>query len=167
VVFDCSCRQSQSDPSLNDCLSQCPDFLKNFCSILLRFRTHNFGVSTDIEKAFLHIYLHEQDGDFTSFFWLANPLDPQSDLQVYCFRTVLFGAVSSPFILYATLHHHLQLYNTPLSHDIQWNLYVDNVISGCTTDEQYYHEARAIMSEAGFNLRAWASNCQQLRTVAM
>ena len=170
VVYDCSCRQSRSDPSLNDCLSQCPDFLNNLCSILLRFHTHNFGVSTDIEKAFLHIYLHEQDRNFTRFFWLANPKDPHSDLQVYRFRTVLFGAVSSPFILYATLYHHLQQYNTPLSQDIQQNLYVDNVISGGKTEAeavQYYHEARTILSKAGFNLRAWASNSQQLCTIAM
>ena len=110
VVYDCSCCQSISDSSLNDCLLQCPDFLNNLCSILLRFRTHNFGLSTDIEKAFLHIYLHEQDRDFTRFFWLTNPTDPHSDLQVYRFKTVLFGAVSSPFILYATLYHGMTLH---------------------------------------------------------
>jgi len=44
------------------------------------------------------------------------------------------------------------------------------VISGCITEAevvQYYHEARAIISEAGFNLRAWASNSQQPCTIAM
>ena len=145
VVYECSCRQSRSDPSLNDCLSQCPQQpVLNF----VMFRTHNFGLSTDIEKAFLHIYLHEQDRDFTWFFWLTNPSDPHSDLCVYCFRTLLFGAVSSPFILYAILYHHLKQYNTPLSHDIQQNMYGDNVISGSITEAeavQYYHEARTIL----------------------
>ena len=89
---------------------------------------------------------------------------------MYRFKTVLFEAASSPFILYTTLYHHLQQYDTPLSHDIQQNLYVDNVISGTKTEAeavQYYHEARAILSDAGFNLRAWASNSQQLRTIAV
>ena len=36
-----------------------------FSTPMLHFVTHNFGVSTDIEKAFLHIYFHEQDRDFT------------------------------------------------------------------------------------------------------
>ena len=72
-------------------------------------------------------------------------------------------------MLYAILYHHLQQHNTPLSHDIQANLYVDNIVSGCKTESdaiQYYHGARAIMSEAQFNLRAWASNSAQLHTVA-
>jgi len=49
------------------------------------------------------------------------------------------------------------------------NLYVDNVITGYTTPQEaaeYYHEARSIMSHARFNLRAWASNCTQLNTLA-
>ena len=80
------------------------------------------------------MHLHEKDRDFICFFWLANPSDPESELVVYRFRTVLLGAVSSPFILYATLYHHLQQHNAPLSNDIQTNLYVDNVISGWETE---------------------------------
>ena len=169
VVYDCSCRQSDCYPSLNDCLLRGPDFLNDLCSILLRFRTHAFAISTDIEKAFLHVYLHEKDRDFTRFFWLTDPSDPESELAVYRFKTVLFGAVSSPFILYATLYRHLQYHNTPLAKDIQENLYVDNIISGSATEfeaVQYYHNARSILSEAGFNLRAWTSNSQQVRAIA-
>ena len=90
----------------------------DLCAILLRFRMHQYDLSTDIEKAFLHITLKERDRDFTRFLWLANPLDPTSKFVTYRFRSVLFGAVSSPFILFATLHHHLHLYDTPLSHNI-------------------------------------------------
>ena len=122
---------------------------------------HQYGLSTDIEKAFLHITLKERDRDFTCFLWLANPLDPTSKFVTYRFRSVLFGAVSSPFILFATLHHHLHLYDTPLSHNIRSNLYVDNIVTGCKTI-QCFQEARSMMSSAGLNLRAWASNCESL-----
>ena len=88
-------------------------------------------LSMDIKKAFLHITLKERDRNFTHFLWLSDSLDPTSEFLVYCFRRVLFGAVSSPFMLFATLHHHLQLHDTPLSRNIQANLYVvDNVVSG-------------------------------------
>ncbi len=169
IVYDCSCRQSNKHPSLNDCLLTGPHFLNDLCSILLRFRTHNYAISTDIEKAFLHINLHEEDRDCTRFFWLKNLADPKSEFVVYRFKSVLFGAVSSPFILYATLYHHLRHCNTPLSNDIQSNLYVDNIVSGCETETQtveYYSNARIIMSSASFNLRAWVSNSQQLSTTA-
>ena len=107
--------------------------------------------------------------DFTCFFWLTDPTNPESELTVYRFKTVLFGAVSSPFVLHVTLYRHLQYHNTPLSRDIQTNLYIDNIISGSATEAmavQYYHNARAMLSEAGFNLRAWISNSQQVHTTA-
>ena len=87
---------------------------------------------------------------------------------MYRFKTVLFGAVSSAFMLYATLYHHLQCCNTPLSHDILANLYVDNIVSGCETESaaiQYYNHARLIMSKAKFNLRSWVSNSSQLNLI--
>lgn len=70
IVFDCSCRSSQSHPSLNDCLLTGPPFLNDMCGILIRFRVHKYGFSTDIEKAFLHVNLHENDR-FHSFFMVV------------------------------------------------------------------------------------------------
>jgi len=31
-------------------------------------------------QAFLHIILHESDRDYTQFFWLSDPTDPNSEL---------------------------------------------------------------------------------------
>ena len=160
IVYDCSCCQSKDHPSFNDCLLTGPHFFNDLCSIILCFRTHIYAISTNIEKAFLHIHLNESDRDYSRFLWLSDATDPKSELIMYRFETVLFGAVSSPFMLYAALYHHLQHYNTPLSHDIQANLYVDNVVSGCETELaaiQYYKQARVIMSEAKFNLRSWVT----------
>ena len=108
IVYDCSCRASKDLPSLNDCIEVGPHFLTDMCSIILRFRDHNFGISTDIEKAFLHVQLHPTDRVFTRFLWLSDVNNPNSEFKVYCFKVVLFGATSSPFMLLAVLLHHLQ-----------------------------------------------------------
>ena len=169
VVFDCSCRQSSNSPCLNDCLligSPCDNDL---CAILLRFRSHYYGISTDIEKAFLHVRPHPDDRDFTRFFWLSDPRDPFSSFCVYRFRVVPFGATSSPFMLNAVLQYHLRHYSTPVSLDMCSNLYVDNVITGCNKEQDvvnYYREARAIMCDAKLNLRSWSSNSVALTTIA-
>ena len=148
IVYDCSCRQSRHQPFLNDCLLTGPHFLNDLCSILIRFRTHNYAISTDIEKAFLHVTLHDNDRDYTRFFWLKDISEPKGPFDVYRFKRVLFGAVCSPFILYATLSHHLLQHNTPISCDILNNLYVDNVISGSSSENEvicYYHDARKLL----------------------
>ena len=132
IVYNCSFHTSGS-PSLNDCLLTGPSLLTDMCGILLRFRSHPIGISTDLEKAFLHVRLDKADRNYTRFLWLTSPLDPESELQVYCFKTVLFGSTSSPFMLHATLCHHLNSYDTPVADDMKKNLYVDNVISGCMT----------------------------------
>ena len=72
-------------------------------------------------------------------------------------------------MLNAVLQHHLRQHTSAVSHDMQANLYVDNVISGCDTEQeavQYYEEARAIMSSANFNLRSWSSNSVELKAIA-
>ncbi|XP_065902524.1 uncharacterized protein [Dysidea avara] len=168
IVYNCSFRSS-GNPSLNDCLLTGPSLLTDMCGILLRFRSHPIGISTDLEKAFLHVRLDKEDRNYTRFLWLASPLDPESELVVYRFKTVLFGSTSSPFMLHATLFRHLTSYNTPVANDMKNNLYVDNIISGCMTTLQaiqYYKESRSIMNDAKFNLRAWASNCTELRTLS-
>jgi len=68
-------------------------------------------------------------------------------------------------MLFAILNHHLLQHDTHTSHKMQHNLYVDNVVTGCNTEMeamQFYRQARSMLSEAKFNLRAWASNSRQL-----
>ena len=169
IVYDCSCREARHLASLNDCLETGPAFLNDLSIILLRFRSHKFGLTADIEKAFLHVQLDQRDQDFTRFLWPCNLDDPDGPLQTYRFRVVLFGSASSPFMLYAALHCHLTQYNSATSTDILQNLYVDNVLSGCSTEDrslEYYTEARHILSKANFNLWSWASNSDQLCAAA-
>ena len=75
IVYDCSCQQSKKHPSLNDCLHTGEPQLNDLCSIVLRFRLHPIGLCTDIEKVFLHIWLHKDDRNWTRFLWLSNPLE--------------------------------------------------------------------------------------------
>jgi len=72
IVYNCSFRQSTKHASLNDCLLIGDTPLIDVCAILLRFRIHQYVLSTDIEKAFLHVKLDEQDRDYTRFLWLKN-----------------------------------------------------------------------------------------------
>ena len=131
---------------------------------MIRFRLYRYGLSTDIEKAFLHVNLDETDRDFTHFLWLSDYTDPDSEFQTYRFRVVLFGSVSSPFMLYAAIHYHLSRHPSSVAHDTQSNLYVDNVISGGNS-VSYCKKSRALMSQANFNLRSWASNSIQLKNL--
>ena len=157
IVYDCSCRESANSVSLNDCLQIGPPFLNNLCTILLRFRDHRYALSTDIEKAFLHVQLHKDDRNFTRFLWPIQPGKPDSKLQVYRFAVVPFGSYSSPFMLAAVLNLHLSKTTSPVANDMKQNIYVDNILLGCDTEAelmQYYTQARKIMG----NLRSWSSN---------
>ena len=166
IVYDCSCRESANSVSLNDCLQIGPPFLNNLCTILLRFRDHRYALSTDIEKAFLHVQLHKDDRNFTRFLWPIQPGKPDSKLQVYHFAVVPFGSCSSPFMLAAVLNLHLSKTTSPVANDMKQNIYVDNILSGCDTEAelmQYYTQARKIMGKAKFNLRSWSSNNHNLQ----
>jgi hypothetical protein len=141
IVYDCSCRQSQNQTSLNDCLQAGPPLLNDMTAILLRFRTYNYGIATDIEKAFHHLHLHECDRDFTRFLWLSDPNDPDSPFDTYRFKAVPFGTHSSPFMLNATRQKHLERFSTPVAGDMKDNMYVDNILSGADIElnaSQYY-----------------------------
>ncbi|VDH97053.1 Hypothetical predicted protein [Mytilus galloprovincialis] len=94
IVYDCSCRQSRQLPSLNDCLLSTPPILNDLTTLLVRFRLNPVAIVTDIEKAFLHVGLHDEDRDVTRFLWLSDPKDPRSHLTTYRFKSVLFGATS-------------------------------------------------------------------------
>ena len=112
IVYDASDRVKKTDKSLNDCLHRGPVYLQDLCGLLMRFRLNKVAVVADIEKAFLQVELQPHERDVTRFFWLKDPTKAQVDgnLQIFRFCRVPFGVVSSPFLLGATIQHHLESY---------------------------------------------------------
>ncbi|XP_070541625.1 uncharacterized protein [Ptychodera flava] len=169
IVYDCSCQKSSEQPSLNDCLETGPHLLNDLSAILLRFRAHNVGFTSDIEKAFLHVQLADKDRDYTKFLWISDPDNPESQFETYRFNVVLFGAVCSPFILNSVVKTHLEENPSHVTSDIAKNVYVDNIVSGAVDTKDtmtYYEEANSVMSSGGFRLRSWVSNDEKLNEVA-
>ena len=103
IAFDSSCKSSTDSPSLNDCLHPGSPSVNGCWSILIRFRQHNVAFLSEIENAFLHVYLDDEDRYFTHFWWLSDSYDVSSPLIAFRFWVVLFGATCSPFMLQATL----------------------------------------------------------------
>ncbi|XP_006815922.1 uncharacterized protein LOC100369222 [Saccoglossus kowalevskii] len=169
VVYDCSYK-SRDSPSLNDCLETGPSLLNDLTSILLRFRVNRFALTSDIEKAFLQVGLENDDREFTKFMWLTDPSDPESPFTIYWLKVILFGAVSSPFILNAVVKTHLENnLDSSTANDLRENIYVDNIVTGTDNTigaSAYYNDATQLMNSCGFNLRSWASNCDELHSLA-
>ena len=104
--------------------------------ILEQFRNGRYAVSSDIEKAFLHIHLDEKDRDVTRFLRLSDLSNPDSPLRKYRCKAVLFGCTSSTFILNAMLLKYLE------DHSENWmcaciknDLYVDIILSSLSEEE--------------------------------
>ena len=164
IVYDCSCK-TRNGSSLNDCLLIGPPLQNDMIQILLRFRIHHIGFSSDIEKAFHRVQLHKDDRDFVRFLWLSDDQDPDSKFDLYRFKVVPFGASSSPFILNSVIKKHLRDHSSPISGDMESNIYVDNLISGSETAAealQYYSESLSIFEAASFSLQTWASSDSSL-----
>ncbi|XP_064079499.1 uncharacterized protein LOC135196588 [Macrobrachium nipponense] len=161
IVFDASARMDEQAPSLNDCLYSGPSLTSHLTDLLLKFRLDPFAVSADISKAFLRVGLQPRDRDYTRFIWLKD-LNNEKDLQAYRFRSVLFGATCSPFLLQSTLQHHFETYpNSPEVSFLMTKFYVDSLIGSLpTTVSLYslYKVAKEVLSDAGMPLRELISN---------
>lgn len=168
IVFNCSSKASQQAPSLNDCLMTGQNFTRKLGDLLLSFRTGKYAYSADISKAFLRIGLQEPERDYTLFLWPSNPQEVNGQVKTYRFRSVLFGATSSPFLLQATLDNHLRKSTSPLKEILASNFYVDNLL-GTTTDEgllrNIYSEANKKLQLANMPLRQWSSNNMMLKAL--
>ncbi|XP_065197781.1 uncharacterized protein LOC135829305 [Sycon ciliatum] len=168
VVYDASARTRAEHNSLNDCLHRGPILLPDLCGILVRFRLHPIGIVSDVEKAFLQLGLSMTDRNVTRFLWLRDPTKPvtTANLVIYRFCRVPFGIVASPFLLAATVDHHLQQQQTGTCDDVRRSIYVDNVVTGQSSVQDataYYREAKDAFASATMNLREWGTNDPDFR----
>lgn len=88
--------------------------------------------------------------------------------MVLRFAHVAFGLSSSPFLLNATLKHHIRMYESEDPEFVQkllQSLYVDDIISGDSDDigaYKLYIKAKSRLAEGGFNARKFVSNSTKL-----
>jgi hypothetical protein len=157
-VFDGSAKP-KGKHSLNDCVDKGPNLMELIPPILTRFQLKRTGITADIRKAFQQISVSPADRDFLRFLWWRN-LELQ-ETKVYRHTRVVFGVTSSPYLLGATLHHHLQKMSkkdTPTAELILKSMYVDNVLLSLDSLQQakYFQEtATSMLITAKFDLRAW------------
>ena len=155
-VFDASA-SGPNGVSLNDCVESGPSLIPSLVEVLLRFRRWRFAVTADIVKAFLQLQLRREDRDVHRFLWQCD-----GRVRVMRFMRVTFGVSSSPFLLNATISHHLsRYYQSRAVTEMQSNFYVDDLISGADTEEEardLLTEAQSVMADAGMVLSKYTSN---------
>ena len=98
---------------------------------MVRNRLKPVALAGDLKKAFLQVRIRQQDRDALRFHWLKNR--KLGDIEVLRFTRALFGLVQSPFLLGATLKHHLQALSGTYPNEvneIMKSLYVDDIITG-------------------------------------
>ena len=131
IVYGASAKAKKMNISLNESLYRGPVILGDLCSLLLRFGTHDTAIIADIEKTFLQISFQEPDRDVTRVLWLKDINKPviSSNIDIFRFTRIIFGIVSSQFILAATIVYHLQSKKGPIAKKLMKDLYVDNLIT--------------------------------------
>ena len=94
--------------------------------------------------------------------------------QSLCNLQIPSSAVwSHQFPVYAPRRTHISPNTEPqnitlVSQDLLHNLYVDNIVSGCSSEQaavEYFTKSRSLLTKTGFNLHSWSSNCTQLQSV--
>ncbi|GFT83349.1 reverse transcriptase domain-containing protein [Trichonephila clavipes] len=135
----------------------------------IKFRENRVAFPADIKQAFLQIQLDEEDRDVTRFLWNENPDGPEELIQSYRMTRVLFGVSSSPFLLAATIKHHLKRYVEKFPETCEMlnnSLYVDDLVSGRENVEQAFKtslESVDIFKGVNMILRKWQTNSPELR----
>ena len=159
-VFDASAR-GPNGVALNDVVEVGPVLMPNLLDVLLRFRRWRFGLSADIKKAFYQIRLDPQDQDAVRFLWRRG-----EQIRHMRFQRVVMGVSCSPFLLNATIQHHLfRCQDSAVVAELRESLYADDWLSGSDTEDgviSMFQEAQDVMGAAGMELAKCSSNSTAL-----
>ena len=166
IVYDASSKLP-GEVSLNDCLYAGPPLTPLIFDILLRFRSKGIALIGDIEKAFLNIGIKPEERDYLRFLWVDDIHNDNPKVVCYRFSRLVFGLVSSPFVLNATIRAHLAKYisDEQFVRNALNSLYVDDYVSTFESQEEAfesYKKLKSCFKEGGFNMRKWESNSPDL-----
>ena len=118
---------------MNDVFCAGLNLLPHLFDLLLRFRLHKVALTGDTERAFLNISVNPNERDLLKFLWFNSIESDDPEIAVLRFTSLVFGLTSSPFVLKASVRHHLSKHENFdkefVAEDIR-SLYVDAFVSG-------------------------------------
>ncbi|XP_015123797.1 uncharacterized protein LOC107045903 [Diachasma alloeum] len=158
VVFDASAKTS-TGISLNDTLLVGPTIQNTIFEQVLRFRTHRYVITADIEKMYRQILVHPDDRQFQKVLWPY-----QGNLRTFQLNTVTFGTPAAPFLAVRTIQRLArdEAHDFPRASKLLFrDFYVDDFISGADSLDELLtirDEMIALLSRGGFIIRQWSSN---------
>ena len=106
--------------------------------------------------------------DVTRFLWIDNIEESPTprNIVTYRFTRVPFGIISSPFLLGATIKHHLENSSEKIN-NLSKDMYVDNLITGADNEDdakKLYLKSKEKLAEISMNLREWKSNSPEVNS---
>ncbi|XP_008180911.1 uncharacterized protein LOC103308737 [Acyrthosiphon pisum] len=162
VVFDASAK-SASGVSLNDVLRCGPTVQQDLFSILVRFRKHQFVLTSDIEKMFRQIKVGREDWDLQRIVWRSSP---EELLRSYQLTTVTYGTTPASFLstyCLIALAESVQNDYPKASKVITEDFYMDDLMTGADTEDdccQLQRDVSTVLDSAKLPLRKWCSNSE-------
>ena len=168
IVFDGSSKQK----ALNELLHSGPCLLPLLHDILLRFRLGTIAITADTKQRFLQILVDKKDQNFLRFLWYDDVFSDDPNIIVYRFTRVIFGLISSSFLLNRTLKLNFTkllfkgLYGSFIIQKLLRDLYIDDLVSRFNDENlvcKFYQGASNILIQGGFQLRKWITNFKSLQ----
>jgi hypothetical protein len=160
AVFDASFITT-NNKCLNDNLLGGPVIQDDLFSILIRFRTHRYVITADIEKMYRQILIDSVDTDYQRILWRDHP---NEELKTYRLTTLTYGTKPASFIATRCLVElavQNQNVNPLASSIIKRDFYMDDLLTGADTISELSticEDVSTILQGGGFNLRKWTSN---------
>lgn len=158
VVFDGSA-VTQTGISFNDTQMVGAKNQKDLFEILIRFASHRYAMTSDIEKMYRMIRVHQDDCDLQRILWIED-----GEIKIYRLKTVTYGTACAPFLATRCLKQLAldeQVKFPSASAVTLKDFYMDDLMTGTDTIEQaiaLQKEMIAMMSCGGFKLHKWCSN---------
>ena len=106
------------------------------------------------------VHMNETDKDVLRFPWVDDIDKAESNVFTLRFTLVVFGLSSRPFLLNATIKHHIEQYeqcDPDFTGKFLESIYVDDLTSrDCDMDSTFelYVKSKLRLKKAGFNLRS-------------
>ena len=98
------------------------------------------------------------------FLWVDDVNSDDPEVVTFRFRRLCFGLVSSPFILNATVRHHMSKYIKEDANFVEAvinSLYCDDFVGSFNDENEsylFYEKLKTRFAQGAFNMRKWVSN---------